>query len=87
MPDFTLEFSEPITIRIFVGTSLNGHTLSVVRSASSSSGWTSEGVVSPATCVVASGLCIFQATQASYFATTRTVNSTSAPASSSSSSS
>lgn len=83
----TLEFSTPITLSIYVGTSLNGQTLNVVRSTSASSGWTSDGIVSPATCTVSAGLCNFQATKASYFATTRTASSASNSSSSSLSSS
>lgn len=83
----TLDFSAPITINIFVGTSLNGQTLSVVRSLTGTSGWTSDGIVSPSTCVVASGLCSFQATKASYFATTRSTSSSNSSSSGSSSSS
>lgn len=75
----TLEFSTPITLNIYVGTSLNGQTLNVVRSASSDSGWTSDGIVSPATCIVTDGLCTFQANKASYFATTRAVIPTPTP--------
>jgi len=63
-----LQFSSPITLSIYVGDSFNGQTLSVVRSTSASSGWTSDGIVSPATCVVSAGLCTFSATKASYYA-------------------
>lgn len=73
IPGVELEFSEPISISIFVGEDLNGQTLNVVRSTSGSGGWTSGGIVAPGTCVVINGLCTFQATLASYFATTRTV--------------
>lgn len=75
----TLEFSTPITLSIYVGTSLNGKTLNVVRSTSTSSGWTSDGIVSPATCTVSAGLCTFQANKASYFATMKTVTPTQTP--------
>jgi len=68
LPDLGLSFSEPITVTIFVGTDLNGRTLSLVRSNSMSGGWTNDGIVPPAQCVVASGLCTFQTTKASYFA-------------------
>jgi len=67
IPNKTLMFSDPITINIFVGTDLNGRILNVLRSPNGSSGWTNEGIVSPATCVVSSGYCQFLATQASYF--------------------
>lgn len=65
-----LQFSNPITISIFVGTSFNGQTLNVVRSTSGSAGWTNDGIVSPATCLVSNGLCTFSATKASYYAAT-----------------
>ena len=68
-----LQFSSPITITIFVGTSFNGQTLNITRSTSGSSGWTSDGIVSPATCVVSSGECTFSATKASYFLASHTV--------------
>lgn len=74
-----LQFDTPVTISIYVGTPLNGQTLNIVRSTSIGSGWTSDGIVSPATCVVSSGLCTFQATKASYFATNRTAASTPTP--------
>ncbi|OGY07816.1 MAG: hypothetical protein A2782_01595 [Candidatus Blackburnbacteria bacterium RIFCSPHIGHO2_01_FULL_43_15b] len=64
---------QPITLKIYVGTSLNNLILNVVRSIDTSSGWTSDGIVAPATCTVTNGICTFQATKASYFATTRTV--------------
>lgn len=63
-----LQFNNPITISIFVGNSYNGQTLSVVRSVSGTDSWTNDGIVSPATCVVSSGYCSFQATKASYYA-------------------
>lgn len=83
----TLEFSTPITLNIYVGTSLNGQTLNVVRSTSADSGWTSDGIVSPATCIVSAGLCTFQANKASYFATNRTVTSSTTTATTTNSSS
>lgn len=73
LPGIELEFSTPITVRIFVGTALNGQTLNVKRSTSGSGSWTSTGIVVPATCLVADGLCTFQATLASYFAATQQV--------------
>ncbi len=78
VPNLGLEFSQAITLNIFVGTSLNGQTLNVVRSTNTSSGWTSDGIVAPATCTVAAGICTFTATKASYYATTRTVAASSA---------
>ncbi len=67
-----LQFDKPITLSIFVGDSFNGRTLNVVRSTSGSDGWTNDGIVPPATCVVANGLCTFNATEASYYAATHT---------------
>lgn len=72
LPNIELEFSDPITLSIFVGTSLNGQTLSVVRSTTGSAGWTSTGIVAPGTCLVANGLCTFQATRASFYTATHT---------------
>jgi len=72
LPNVGLQFSSPITVNIFVGTTFNGQTLNVVRSTSSSSGWTDDGIVPPATCTVASGICTFAATKASYYAVTHT---------------
>jgi len=70
-----LEFSTPITLSIYVGDSFNGQTLNVQRSLSGNSGWTSDGIVPPATCVVAAGFCSFSATKASYYATYHIVSS------------
>jgi len=67
IPNKTLTFSNPITINIYVGSGLNGTTLNVLRSPTGASDWTSEGIVSPATCLVSNGYCQFSATQASYF--------------------
>lgn len=70
VPNITLEFSiHPITISIFVGTDLDGQTLSVVRSTTGTNGWTDDGIVSPATCTVSAGICSFRATKASYYGT------------------
>ncbi len=69
IPTIGLEFSSPITLNIYVGDDLNGQTINVVRSISGSSSWTQDGIVPPATCLVTGGLCTFQATKASYYAT------------------
>jgi hypothetical protein len=79
IPSTTLEFSTPITLSIYVGTSLNGQTLNVVRSTSTTYDWTSDGIVDPATCTVSEGSCTFQATKASYYATNRTITATPTP--------
>ena len=47
---------------------MNGETFNVVRSVDGAGGWTDDGIVAPATCVVADGICSFQATKASYYA-------------------
>ena len=70
IPNIGLTFSEPITLNIFVGTNFSGQVLNIVRSVSGSGDWTSDGIVSPATCAVFNGFCTFTATKASYYATT-----------------
>jgi cysteine-rich repeat protein len=76
IPNFGLSFSNPITIKIFVGNELNGTTLNIMRATSSASGWETSGL-SSTTCLVDAGICEFNTTKASYFTTT----SGSAPAS------
>ncbi|MBI2036831.1 MAG: tandem-95 repeat protein, partial [Candidatus Liptonbacteria bacterium] len=73
IPGITLQFSNPITVRIFVGASLDGQTLNVGRSVTGTGGWTTDGIVPPATCAVDQGLCSFQATKASFYAATTPV--------------
>jgi hypothetical protein len=68
-----LQFSLPITVSIFVGTELNGQTLNIVRSTSGVGNWTNDGIEPPATCIVANGFCVFQATKASYYAAIHTL--------------
>ncbi|GEM_PF-2377193 len=68
-----LQFSQPITLRIFVGHDLNGQTLNIRRSIDGASGWTSDGIVAPATSVVTNGQVTFQATKASVYAAAATV--------------
>jgi len=68
-----LQFSQPIKITIYVGTALASQTLTILRSISETSDWTSDGIVPPATAVVdAAGYVTFQATKASYYAATHT---------------
>lgn len=69
-----LNFNPYITIKIFVGANFNGQTLNILRSISGNSGWTNNGIVSPATCVVTDGYCTFQTTKASYYVATHTVS-------------
>lgn len=71
MASSSLQFSVPITLSIYVGEALNGQTLDVMRSPDGSSGWTSDGIVPPATCTVANGICTFEATKASVYAASR----------------
>lgn len=79
IPNVGLEFSQPITVNIFVGTALNGQTLNIQRSITGGSGWTSDGIVAPATSLVVNGMITFQATKASFYAAT-TPNPAPAPA-------
>lgn len=78
IPGVGLEFSEAITVDLYVGVALNGTTLTVYRSLELTSGWTQDGLVS-STCIVASGLCSFQTTKASYFASVHVPAPTPAP--------
>lgn len=78
VPGVGLEFSEAITVDLYVGVALNGTTLTVYRSLELTSGWTQDGLVS-STCIVASGLCSFQTTKASYFASVHVPAPTPAP--------
>jgi hypothetical protein len=66
-----LEFNPAITLKINVGTGLNGTTLNIQRSSSLTAGWTTDGLGS-ASCVVASGICTFTTTKASYFGSSHT---------------
>jgi hypothetical protein len=75
IPNTTLAFSNPVTLSLAVDPSLNGTTLTVERSISGDAGWTSDGIVAPGTCVVASGLCIFATTKGSFFAAFHTSSS------------
>lgn len=75
IPNVGLVFSQPIIVNFFLGTERNGDTLTLFRSIDGATGWTSEGIVSPASCNVASGVCTFSATRASYYATTFTPSS------------
>lgn len=67
----SLNFSEPITVSIYVGSSLNSKTLNVHRSRDGSGSWTNDGIVGPATCLVSDGNCVFEATKASVYAVTK----------------
>lgn len=82
IPNIGLTFSSPISLSIYLGASFNGQLLNILRSTSASSDWTSDGISSPATCLVSAGLCSFQATKASYYATTHTISSSSSSSSS-----
>ncbi|MBI2590734.1 MAG: DUF5011 domain-containing protein [Candidatus Blackburnbacteria bacterium] len=75
IPNQGLLFSNPISLDIFVGTDLNGQTLDVLRSETGTGNWTNEGIVAPATCLVANGMCTFQATKASVYIAAQTVAS------------
>lgn len=81
-----LVFSSPITISIYVGSNLNNQTLNVARSIDGATNWTTDGIVSPGTCVVTNGYCQFQTTKASYYAATQSTSSSSSSSNSNSSS-
>lgn len=83
IPNLGLQFSTPIILNIFVGTSLNGQTLQIMRSVTGTDAWTNDGIVSPATCVVTAGVCTFSATKASYYTATHTTTPTPSPSPSS----
>lgn len=68
IPNIGLAFATPVTLDINVGAGFNGQTLNVSRSTSGNAAWTTDGIVNPS-CVVANGLCSFQITKASFFAT------------------
>ena len=70
IPNLGLIFSKPITIKFFIGNSFNGQTLDVRRSVSGTANWTQDGIEPPKTCLVTAGICEFNATKASYYATT-----------------
>jgi len=67
LPGQTLNFSSPVTVRLEVGSALNGKRLYVFRSATGTSGWTIDGIGTP-TPLVSGGVVTFTATKASYYA-------------------
>lgn len=64
---YGLQFTMPVTIKMYVGAALNGQTLHLTRSITGTGSWTNDGIVAPATCLVTAGQCTFQATKASYY--------------------
>jgi len=62
-----LIFSQPITVRLAVGGSLDGNLLNILRSISGNDGWTIEGIVPPTSCTVTAGICEFTINMASHF--------------------
>jgi len=74
IPSLGLTFSPAITINVFVGEDLDGQTLTIYRSNSQTSGWETSGIVAPGTCTISEGICSFQTTKASYFATAKSVS-------------
>lgn len=74
IPGLGLAFNPAITIKISVGTGLNGMTLNIQRSSSLTAGWTTTGL-GATTCVVSSGICQFTTTNASYFGASHTQSS------------
>jgi hypothetical protein len=69
LPSFGLTFSQPIDINLFVGPAYDGKTLAIFRSHSTSSDWTTEGLINQ-TCAVVNGYCRFKTDKASYFTAT-----------------
>lgn len=67
LPSAGLSADQALSFSLFVGTGLNGHTYNLYHSTSASSGWNTTGL-GATTCAVASGLCSFTSTRASYFA-------------------
>lgn len=67
IPNLGLQFSQPLTLSIFVGSQYNGQTLTLLRSINGLNFWTSDGFISPNSCVITNGYCTFQTTKASYF--------------------
>lgn len=75
IPGFGLTFSQPITIKIFVGHDLNGSTFSAYRALSTTGPWE---IIT--TCLVGefeSGVCQFNTTKASYFVAAESTSTTS----------
>jgi spore coat protein A len=82
IPNLGLVFNQPISLSIYVGTSLNGQVLNIMRSVTGTANWTSDGV-SPATTTVVNGFVHFTATKASYYAASHQVTPVVAPPASS----
>lgn len=86
IPGTTLKFSQPVQVRIFVGSAFDGQVMNIYRSSLLSSGWTNTGL-SSVNCTISGGYCAFAATEASYYVAamsetpspTLTPNPTSAP--------
>jgi len=72
IPQVGLSFDPAITMKIFVGTDLDGKTLNIQRSVTGNGDWTDDGIVDPKTCTVTDGYCTFQATKASYYVASTT---------------
>ncbi len=74
IPSFGLTFSNPITIKIFVGNSLNGTTLTAFRALSTNGPW--ETLTSCLVGEFESGFCQFNTTKASYFVAATSASTT-----------
>ncbi len=68
--DRVLSLSQPMGISIAVDSLLNGETLDVVTSPSGSGDWGTDGIVPPATCIIAGASCTFASNNTGYFAAT-----------------
>jgi hypothetical protein len=62
-----LHFSTPITVEIHIGFEYEGQIFEVFRSTSGTNQWTQDGILSPQTCIITNGKCLFSATKASYY--------------------
>ncbi|MBI2590567.1 MAG: hypothetical protein HYW33_01660 [Candidatus Blackburnbacteria bacterium] len=79
IPNASLDFSQPTTLKIFVGREMEVKTLNVLRSATGNSGWTSDGIEGTNSCTVSEGFCKFQATKASVYAAAEQITEATVP--------
>lgn len=67
LPGRAIGFSSPVTVRLEVGSALNGKRLYLFLSETGTSGWTTNGIGTP-TAIVSGGVVTFTATEAAYYA-------------------
>lgn len=78
IPNLGITFNPAVNVKLYVGNEHNGTTFDIRRSLNETWNWTQEGIT-PKTCTVVAGICEFNITQASYFATTSTATPTPTP--------